>query len=338
MSGGSGALDLIAPLERLTTSLPVGSRRLAVQWHDNWSSTLDDALRRLPEADACPHDLFRVLAQPRGDLPKRLALVLEAGDPVAMIALRRRFDLWESVCDGILPHTFAAMRPARWDAALALGRLIKVNEWPGAPPPLAANHEVKPRYRVPSNVDFDALWKRQHNAESVARARNRCAREGGFTFEVDGDDAIEWIVAGWRDRWAEDRFGEARFAADIIEAAQYLRARGRYHAFRLLHEDRPAAGITMLAHDGVLYFMNSHRDDAYERFGVGTRLFELFFRWTATSKYRMVDMGAGAYKERWAPSDGEVSSFFIAPWHLRTAFQGAQAARALADLLRRRAD
>jgi len=160
-----------------------------VEWHDRWSETLDDALKALPESEACPHELFRLLAQQRGPLRKRVALVLEAGEPIAVIALRRRFDLWESVCDGIVPNAFAVMRPARWDAVTALGRLVKVNEWPGIAPSLAADREVKPRYRVATRLDLEALWKRQHNAESIARARNRCGSEGGFTFEVDGERA-----------------------------------------------------------------------------------------------------------------------------------------------------
>jgi hypothetical protein len=328
------AIDLIGPLERLTAALPAGSRRLAVEWHDRWSTTLDDALNSLPEAESCPHDLFRLLAQPRGDLHKRIALVVEADEPVAVIALRRRFDLWESVCDGIVPNAFAAMRPARWDAAAALGRLVKVNEWAGAPPALAADREIKPRYRVSTSVDFDALWKRQHNAESVARARNRCAREGGFALEVDGDGAAEWIIENWRDRWAGDRFGEAQIAADAVEVARFLRDRGRCHAFRLLHNERPVAGMTMFVSGAVLHFMHSSRDEAYERFGVGTHLFELFFRWAAESPYRVVDLGAGAYKERWAPRDGELTSFFLGPAHLRLAFRMIDRARSFTRPLR----
>jgi hypothetical protein len=45
-------------------------------------------------------------------------------------------------------------------------------------------------------------------------------------------------------------------------------------------------------------------------------------------------MGAGAYKERWAPRDGDLTSFLIAPWHLRAAFRVTEIARALAARLR----
>lgn len=274
-----------------------------------------------------------MLAQPRGDLKKRIALVSEGGEPIAVIPLRKRGELHESVCDGIVPQAFAAMRPARWDAAAALGCLVKVNEWNATAPAAASDRELKPRYRVATNVDFDALWKQQHNAETVSRARNRCAREGGFEFEVDAPNGAEWVVANWRDKWADDRFGEAVIATDIIEAARYLGARGRYHSFRLLHHGTPVAGITMAAHDGLLYFMNSYREEAFDRFGVGTRLFELFFRWTADAPYRMVDMGSGAYKERWAPRDGDVTSFLLAPRHLRFAFRAIEGARGLSRRL-----
>jgi hypothetical protein len=141
-------------------------------------------------------------------------------------------------------------------------------------------------------------------------------------------------VRGWQERWAEDRYGEAQIAGDIIEAARFLSDEGRYHAFRLLHRGQPVAGLTMLAHDGTLFFMNSHRNDEYERFGVGTRLFELFFRWTTTSPYRMVDMGAGSYKERWAFEDGGVTSFMLAPAHLRVAFRALEGARGFARRVR----
>jgi len=314
--------------------LPLRPRGVGVSWYDDWCGDLDAALRALPEVEACPHELFRILARPRGGVRKRIALVHENGAPLAVIALRRRFDLWESVCDGVVPHAFAAMRPARWDTAAALGCLVHVNEWAGAPPATAGSREIKPRYRVATNTDFDALWKQQHNAESVARARNRCDKDGGFAFEIDGDNAAEWVIENWRDRWADDRFGEAQTAEDAIEAARYLRTQGRYHAFRLLHHDQPVAGITMLAADGVLHFMNSYRNDAYDRFGVGTRLFELFFRWAASSPYRMVDMGAGDYKERWAPQDGEVTSFLLGPIHLRVAFQAIERGRSVASRLR----
>jgi hypothetical protein len=323
-------MDVISPLERFTALLP---RRLKVEWHQRWTSRLDDALAALPEMPSCPNELLRLLCEARADVKKRIALVLDAGQPVALIALRRRFDLWESVCDGIVPHALAPLLPGRWDAPRALGVLLKVNEWL---PEVATHREIKARYRVATDVDFDALWKRQHNAESVARARNRCDREGGFTFEVDATGAAEWVIGGWRDRWADDRFGEAQIADDVLMAASYLGARGRYHAFRLMHGNRPVAGVTMLPFDGVLYFMQSHRDEAYERFGVGTRLFELFFRWTATSPYRAVDLGAGEYKERWAPRDAEVVSFLIAPLHLRFAFDAMDRARSLAHRVRRR--
>ncbi|MEX0750421.1 MAG: hypothetical protein WD359_06390, partial [Dehalococcoidia bacterium] len=177
---------------------------MKVEWHERWSSTLDAAVTSLPDVEACPPELFRLLAEQRGGVRKCIALVLEAGEPLAVLALRKRFELHESVCDGIVPHAFGVMRPARWDAALALGRLVKVNEWLGATPDVASDPETKARYRVATNVDFDALWKAQHNAESVARARNRCEREGGFALEVDGEGAAEWVVRNWSERWAGD--------------------------------------------------------------------------------------------------------------------------------------
>lgn len=308
--------------------------RLRVEWYERWSAALEDASRLLPPIASCPPDLFRLLAERRGTMRKSIALVLERGEPVAILPLRRRYEVHESVCDGIVPDAFAMMQPGRWDAALALGRLVKVNEWAGEAPAAAKQREIKPRYRVACDTDFDALWKDHHNAESVARARNRCVKDGGFEFEVDAPGAAEWIVRGWQERWAGDRFGEAQIADDIVEAARFLSHAGRYHAFRLLHRGAPVAGLTMLAHDGTLYFMNSHRDEGYDRFGVGTRLFELFFRWTGGSPYRTVDMGSGAYKERWASEDGSVVSFMLAPAHLRLAFRALEGARGLARRLR----
>jgi hypothetical protein len=234
----------------------------------------------------------------------------------------------------VIPGAVAPAAPGRlWDALFALGRFVWVNDWHGPVPDHPGVHclEQLPVFRVATDTDFDRFWVERGNSRSLRKARSRCDRLGGeFTFEVDHPDAARWILDGWGQDWSDDLWAEHLSASDLRIASAYLGARGMQHTFRLLHDGRPVVGFTAFALGDTLMPQHSHRDPAYDRVGVGVRLDELFFRWTQSTPYRMVDLGGGfEYKARWALADTTRARFAIAPRHLVVARSTANMARSL---------
>lgn len=310
----------------------VRSRRLDVRWTDACSPDLDRALDALPEMESCPHDLYRLLARTPSRAPKRFALVSDAGVPVAAVALRRRHRHWELMCDGVVPFAAAPALPGRlWDALDALGVYVRIVEWEGPALPASARLvETSPRFAISTRTDFDAYWLARGNRDWLKKTRRRTRALGDVALEVDGAEAARWTIDRWRDKWAADPAGETSAAEDIRAATDYFVARGACRAFRLLVDGRPVAGVNTLVHTDTLVMMQSFRDPAFDRAGVGVHLDELIYRWSATSPYDAIDLGCGAgYKSRWADAAGTRATFIIAPLHLAALGIASRRLRAL---------
>ena len=311
--------------------------RTTVQWFPSWRPELDEALAHLPEMETCPHRLFRALATNQTSARKVLALVREDGRPLAVFALRRRNRHWEPVGELAVPNALAPSQPGRlFDALSALGAYVRVPDWGRPIPPSANVRELEffPTYRVATDVDFDALWRDLRNIDRVRKARNRCARLGDVEFEIDHPAAAAWTIGSWGRKWSRPYEDIRALAADMQVAADFLAPRGEYHAFRLLHRGEPVAGTNWFVHGDTLVAHCSYRDPAYASFGVGVRLDELFFRWSAASPYRTIDIGGEFdYKAKWAKEGGVHANFSVMPPHLALAKTGLEAARRLARLV-----
>jgi hypothetical protein len=174
----------------------------------------------------------------------------------------------------------------------------------------------QPWHAVSTRVDFDDFWRSKGYEEAIRKARRRCAGLGDTALEIDAPGAAEWILDNWERKWSGDSMHETLIAPEMREAVSYLARRGRYHAFRLLHAGKPIAGLNVLADGEALHEQSSFRDRAYDRYGVGVHLDELFFRWAAQSPYERVELGAGEYKSRWGDQAQECVSFTICPRHV----------------------
>ena len=321
-------------LSRLT-DIAVGRRaRTRVRWFSSWCDELDTALGCLPEMETCPHALFRALMLNPTASRKIAAIVSEDDRPIALFGLRRRNRHWEPVAELSVPNALAPALPGRlFDALAALRTYVRIPDW-GHPIPHSAHVrelEFFPTYRVSTDTDFDALWRELRNTDRVRKARNRCGRLGEIEFEIDHPDAAAWTIGNWGGKWSRPYSDISAAAADMQVAAAYLTPRGEYHAFRLLHRGIPVAGTNWFAHGDTLTAHCSHRDPAYDGRGVGVRLDELFFRWSATSPYRVIDLGGEFdYKAKWAREGGVHANFSVMPAHLALAKSGLTVARRLA--------
>lgn len=308
--------------------------RTTVRWFRSWHPELDAALAVLPEMETCPHELFRALATNTTAVRKVLALVLEDGTPLALFALRRRNRHWEPVGELAVPDALAPAQPGRlFDALSALGVYVRIPDWGRPIPPAADVRELAyfSTYRVSTSADFDALWRELRNTDRVRKARNRCTRLGDIEFEIDNPAAASWTIGNWGRKWSRPYADIRALARDMQVAAQFLTPRGQYHSFRLLHRGEPVAGTNWFVHGNTLVAHCSYRDPAYDAFGVGVRLDELFFRWSAASRYKTIDIGGEfEYKARWAKEGGVHANFSVMPPHLAIAKSSLEAARRLA--------
>jgi len=325
------------PMLKLHDKWAAPETGLRTHWFDRWGRALDDALCVLPESETCSHDLFRLLVNTPSPAQKRVALVTDGDDPVAVIALRRRNLHWDLITEGVVPAALPPCLPGREIEALsALGLFVWVNEWETPVPASKRVHflQYEEVYRVSTRIDFDAFWRERHHARDLRKARNRCARLGEVSLEVDEPGAAAWTIDRWEETWADHSWAETVAAPDIRVAANYLTSRGTYHAFRLLIDGRPVAGVNTFVRGTTLVIANSGRTRQFDKAGTGVRRDELFYRWCAQSQYERVDLGGGfAYKARWAETDGWRARFSVAPRHLVVARQGLVVARRMKALV-----
>ncbi len=310
-----------------------GRRPLSVRWFSTWHSDLDAALSELPEMPTCSHDLFRLLMETPSPTTKRTALVIDEGEPIAVIGLRRRKQHWLLITDMVTPFAFAPAAPGRlFDALSALHLYLRIADWNDAVPGGPNTHFVERRtgYRVPTRVDLDAFWKTRGttNMDTIRKARNRCDRLGKVELEIDAPGAAAWTINNWSAKWSEHPFNLTSATSEILAAANWLAPRGLYRSFRLMIDGEPVAGVNLLDQGDVAHALSSYRDPRYAKSGTGVRLDELVYRWAATSPYSYVDLGCGDdYREKWGEPGGLRSDFVIAPRHLAVARQAVKLAR-----------
>jgi hypothetical protein len=268
-----------------------------------WRPELDDALAALPALANCPPGLYRSLAEPRGNVPKRTVLVTSSGSPAAVVSLRSADGIWEPVTTWITPGPpFPCAGGELLRVLHAVGLPMRLAWWRCASEPPRSRRVVpgasEPTYRLPCDADAEAYWRESSLMQDVRKARRRCE---GFRVEVDAPDASEWVIRNWGTAWNV----AAHHVEDMIVAARALGVLGRYHNLIVYDKDRPIAGATQIEESGDLVGQAVYRDPAYERHSLGTFVIDRVFSWTVKRGFNGLDFGGTAsYKERWAPQGG----------------------------------
>lgn len=295
--------------------------RLEVAWFPAWEPALDDALQALPPLPQCPPDLYRELCVRPAAGGRRVALVTHRGAPVAVAGLRRTGPRsWEPVTGWIVPGLVVPARPEHLMPALeALGLDLWLGWWRmAAPPPLGAGARHRESYsahRAHLSDDYEQHWRRSKLMRSVQNVRNRCR---GLRVAINEPGAAEWVVRGWGDRWsvAEDAL------ADRMLVTAHLQRLGRHFTLSLHDGETIVGGLTQTVHGNDLVAGVVHRDPAYERYGIGTRLIDAVFAFAREAGFDTLDIGGGHdYKARWAPPEGETWLVNVCPARLHHARQ-----------------
>jgi hypothetical protein len=192
---------------------------LKVSWHTSVTTEVEEALLVLPECETCPHDLYRkLLALPRRE-PMRIAVVREAGQPIAVAGTlpRSRFSA-DSLTNWLFPGTsFPVLRARRLAALRALGREVHLSWWRMGEPvpndPAVADVEIKPIHRMDDISRREEFWRSTDLWRNIKNMRNRTAR---LRVEVGNPAHVAPIVAGWHAKWtggdATDAIVRARIA------------------------------------------------------------------------------------------------------------------------------
>jgi GNAT superfamily N-acetyltransferase len=288
---------------------------LTVRWFDTWDSSLEGALKELPDSKDCPHELLKAIMRNPSGAKKCAALVTRGDRPAAVIALRRAGIMrWDVIGGGgVAPRFLAhAIQGELFPALSALGVNIHVATQAREPSERWVRRVVAhPVHRIDLKADFQAYWKKSGHLKTIRQARNRSQ---AFTIELNGQGAAEWTIRNWANRW---RGQQTVSEDDLVVAAAYFGEAGRFHTIRLLDGREPISGHTFLVEgDGLLAISTYTRPD-YRQFKAGTRALDAAFEWASSAGFDRMDLGVGHdYKTRWAPADGTRWSYDIRPWYL----------------------
>jgi len=294
-----------------------GTGGLRVQWFSGWNSRLDEALFSLPESEECPRELYRLLAQNKIGLTKKIALITGPDTPVAVIALRRQGHHWLPMTQWMLPGGLFPCRDGyQIQAIAALGIDIEVGWWRmDAPPPdhpYIRRIEQIPTYRMPCSVNPEEFWMKSGRIREITATRKKCA---GLTMEVDPPGGFEWIIRNWAEKWTSPYDEYTAYVEDRLITARYLASKNKFHTLVLMDNGTPVSGETLIVHRNDLVLAYNFREPAYDAKRVGTRILDLAFQWAAASRYDSIDLGGGkyGYKKDWAPQDGIRWKFYMSP-------------------------
>jgi GNAT superfamily N-acetyltransferase len=293
---------------------------LKVSWHTSVTAEVEEALFVLPECETCPHDLYRkLLTLPRHE-PMRIAVVREAGQPIAVAGTLPRSRLSaDSLTNWLFPGTaFPVLSSRRLAALKALGREVHLSWWRMGEPvpndPAVADVDIKPTYRMEDISRREEFWRSTDLRRKIKNIRNRTTR---LRVEVGNLSHVAPIVAGWHAKWTGGDPGDAIVRARIA-IAHALEGEGRHITLALLDGDEIAAGSTNFVHRGELVAGVSYMSDNYRQLGVGVRMIDAMFDEAGRRGIKAFDLGGGGdYKQKWAPIGGERAKFSVASPALR---------------------
>lgn len=298
----------------------VATHGLAIKCFDVWAHELDEALRYLPETDVLPHDLFRSLMSLSGSGGKRLILVTDRKEPVALAGLRDRWGGWEPVTQWIVPGVLFPIKNDKQIPGVlaAIGLYLHVGWWRWTVPPpqvrWISNATSTPTYGTHCAADFEEYWRKSDFFKNVRYYRNRCR---GFTFHVNRQGTREWTIRGWDAKWRKPGALEMPDLAERLLASESLENEGLYHTLSLFDRNVPVAGLTFLSHRNAAVAHVNYRDPQYDRYGVMNRMMDLSFYWAKDRGFEQIDLGGSfQYKEKWAPQNGEKWEFDVTPRYI----------------------
>jgi hypothetical protein len=304
-------------LKKLLRTKTAGSHGLKAKFFDQWYPELDDVLKYLPESNLFPHELFRMLMIMADPQNRRIILVTERGDPVALAGLRNRWGFWEPITQWIVPGVLFPIREGYLARVLpALGIEMKIAWWrfPEPPPQMQwmKNLSTTPTYGMHLEDDYEKYWRKMRNFDKdIVRYRMRCQY---FNLEVNLACSAEWTLRHWSEKWQPHGSTQMPDIDERLLVAQFLEKRGLHYTLSLCDQAKIVAGLTFLIHGNDAIAQVSYRNPAYNRHGVMTRLWDLAFQWASREKFRKIDLGGDhEYKLNWAPIDGEKYLFTIYP-------------------------
>jgi hypothetical protein len=303
-------------INRLLKGRAAASQGLRTKFFDDWQPELDEALQCLPETDIFPHELFRMLMKMSDPDKRKIILVTEQGEPVALAGLRNRWDFWEPVTRWMVPGVLFPIKDGYMARVLpSLGLEIRIAWWRWGVPPQQTrwmrNVVSEPTYSMRCTEAIEEHWHETGHLRNVLTSRKRCS---DFEFKVDMPSAAEWTIRNWGEKWCPSYMAEMPDLSERLMVAQYLEKIGRHHTFNLLDIDKPVAGLTFIVHNNCLVSHHTYRDPNYDWHRVLIRLWDLTFSWAKEMKFDEIDMGGSFdHKKKWAQIAGEKWKFDICP-------------------------
>jgi hypothetical protein len=309
----AAAKNVIKQLLRARNTASYGFK---LKYYSDWHADLDEALLHIPEQEIFPHELFRLMMQMSDAEKKKIILVTERGEPVAVVGLRNRLGYWEPVTQWIVPGVLFPVKVGYLSRVLpSLGLEIKVAWWRWeAPPPIDSgfkNVVSTPTNGMLCSEDFEQYWKSTGQLKDIRKYRKRCE---GFELKVNSPGGSEWIIRHWEAKWRPQGFDEMPDLAERLLCMQYLQERNLYYSLLLYDGDEAAAGGTLMIHRGCVVAHCSYRNPKYDWHGSMTHLNELIFAWSKEMEFIGVDLGGSFdYKNGWAPENGMKWTYDICP-------------------------
>jgi hypothetical protein len=288
--------------------------RLKVRWFQEWHADLDAALAALPSMETCPHDLYRELMLTRGPVEKRIGLILQRDEPIAVVGLRRDGTHWAPVTNWVVPGALFPVADGRVvDALTHVGLPLFVAWWrhPGPPPESSQFEGLEsiPTRKLTCTGDFEDYWRSSGLLRDIRRARKKCER---LAVVVNAPGAADWTLTNWGRRWAPSGQAEVPDTCDRRAVARYWEPRGRQYTISLLDGDTFAASAVVFAHGREIVGQANYREPAYDKLGVGARILDATHQWAVGEGIEKHDFGGGHdYKSNWAPHDGERWQFRV---------------------------
>jgi CelD/BcsL family acetyltransferase involved in cellulose biosynthesis len=147
--------------------------------------------------------------------------------------------------------------------------------------------------------------------KDVRRARRKCE---SFEARVDLPEGAEWVIRNWGRKW---RVAQHR-VEDMVVAARMRGALGLYHNTVFYDGDRPIGGHTEVVDGSDVVGQAVYRDSDYDRYSLGTWMFDRLAFWAVDAGYEGLDFGGtGEYKSRWARVGGRKFVIQVTPVHER---------------------
>lgn len=285
---------------------------------DVWQPEFDEVLETLPESPNCPHELYRELVQNSGPVRKRIILVSEKDDPVALACFRERSGYWEPVTQWLIPGViFPVKEEYIWRVlgAMSLPLHIAWWRWPIPPSsfPWIKDIIASPTHGISCSEDFEVYWRQTSKKHfiNIKTVRKRCSE---FEFRINDRGMREWTIMNWGAKWGQGEKNGMPDLSDRLLVAEYLEKKELLYTLSLHDRETPIAGATILVHnnDSVAYV--NHRHQEYGYYGVMNRLIDLSFFWSKEKAFNRIDLGGSAdYKKKWAPEAGQKYQFRISP-------------------------